>query len=339
MWTTVARRTLFVVVLLVSGAASTTIFHCTINNRAWQTPDTVRRIAAQMIGHLGWGMDSMDVVLALWLASRKDWWKSRDGYLRAALYIAAFVYGRMLFSATQDWNHQYTIKGWEWIGPKKLEPFRWPGLVRDDYARPAIDGLTLLIETWFMMPLVIASRVALTDQGRNHKATSTFSIATIVIWTVMAALIVSWVKFLTLKDIAPDTAFSSLSPDRIFRLFAVEYAPQWLIASVVALLIAWGCSRRLWIALPVAVGALLLDGLGRRCAVEVALWLGAKPERGLLGWPAVEQWSYLGGNACLIALAFATARCLGVQLRRSDAKPGDVAAKSPCGKLEDDGRR
>ena len=132
--TGLARRVLFISTLLFIGAGSVSVFHYA------QTQSTT---GLPGMGVFAWGMDSIGTVLALWLVTRTSWSCSGSGFLRMAIYIAAYAYGRMLCSARQDW----------WTTSDAV--FRFPGNTLEDYARPAIDLLCLVMFAWLCIPVAI----------------------------------------------------------------------------------------------------------------------------------------------------------------------------------------
>lgn len=314
MWTIVARRVLFVLALLLTGALSTICFHCTINNRT----GSAAKAYLYQVGHFAWGADSLLFLLALWLAGRKDVWNNWRGWLRAALYLAAFVYGQMLHAATQDWFYQARIEGAAVHFPDNAKPFLWPGTIYEHYGRPAIDILEVLIATWVLMPIFAVSRRRLAEREEPSKSSCT--ITTIFAWTALVGLIITWVKFITWEGVAPDTYFSGMAPEAMFRMYLYQYVPSMAISALVVWLIAWGWSGNRWLTLIVLFIALPLDAFAHRLMVAAIRWLGKNPGDTITVNATLEQWSYLSGRVAVAWSALGIAKALGVQLRTSSPR-------------------
>jgi hypothetical protein len=311
MWITVARRLVFFLALLGMGALTVTCFHFTHNTQWVRSAGGIPSPAWIAFGTFAWGTDSLVYVLAVWLAARSRVWSTWSGRVRAAAYLFAFTYGRMLFSATQDWL----------TGPHDPDgpvAFRWPGAQLEDFARPSLDLLTLLMLVWLLVPVFTLTRSRLTDEGHSPNVRGTFSIASILGWTTVAALILLWIRFLTWKGIAPQTAYSFLTPTQALTEYAVEYLPNLLIVATSVLLLAWGWSGRWWWPFVTMPGALLIASLGHTLLYAILKWnTGDSNSSSVLAGSGLEHWSFLAGQICLVCIAFGMARVAGVRFHRS----------------------
>lgn len=265
-----------------------------------------------------WGADSIGVVLAFWLAGRVGVWSKWSGRARAALYVTAYGYGRMLFSATQDWNHQHGRDGRP-VSTGEYVPFRWPGAYLDDYARPALDLLTVFVLVWLLLPIFKLCRGALAEKPPESKNAGSFSLAFLFGWLTAASVVLLWVRFLTWEGIAPSTAYTSMNPTDALTEFMVEYVPELLIviAAVMLLVVAW--SGRWWLPVIVPVVALLIDGFGHELLYIVLAQIRGSESVGgnvLTGDP-IEQWSYLFGRNLTAWIAFGIARAMGVSFHKA----------------------
>ncbi len=313
MWMIFARRVLFVSALLFTGAASTIYFHYTVHDRASES----KALLAAM-GYFAWGADFPHLLLALWLAGRKGVWNNWRGWLRAVLYIAAFIYGRLLFTAVAEWFYQANIEDGVIHFRENAKPFQWPGAIYEHYARPMIDILEVLIQTWILLPVFVIARRWLAEHEKSWR--SSFTIGTIIIWTGLTALIVSWAKLLTWEEVAPPTYFSDLTTEVLLRMYAYQYAPSMAISALVAWCIAWGWSGNRWLTMLVLLLALPLDVFAHQASIAVVRWLGKNPGTGVITGTAIEQWSYLAGHVAMAWCAFGVARALGVQLRKGSPR-------------------
>lgn len=313
MWITAARRVTFVLALLTSGALGVSCFHLAFNSSLARTATGNPPAALVAFGTFAWGADAaMEMVLALWLAGRSNVWRTWSGWLRAAAYLLAFSYGRMLFSVTQYW-----LAARQPAGDVPVAAFRWPGADLQDYARPAIDLLTLLMLVWILLPVFTITRSALAEEKLPPQTRGTFSIASILGWTTAAALILVWIRFLTWKGVAPETAFSFQTPTEALQEFLVEFGPSLLIFAVAAFLVVWGWSGRWWFPLAALAGALVIDSFGHRGLFAALKWITGNANNGnVLAGPALEHWSFIAGRTCLLWTAFGLARLMGVRLYR-----------------------
>ena len=312
MWTTFARRAIFFSALLATGAITISCFHLT-HNTQWSR--TVGGDGLKALGKFAWGADSLGLVLGVWLAGRTGVWRSWSGWLRAAAYLLAYTYGRMLFSATQYWLAQRAPDGNAASGPIA---FRWPGGELQDFARPALDLLTLLMLVWLLVPLFTLTRSALAEDKNQLNARSTFSLASILGWTTVAAFILLWIRFLTWKGVSPQTAYSFMTPTQALTEYAVENLPGLLIEGAAVLILLWGWSGRWWWPIVALVAALLVDSLGHKALYAILAWIRGNLDGGnVLTGTALEHWSYLAGQNLMVWSAFGMARLTGVRLSRA----------------------
>jgi len=312
MWITLIRRVMFFLVLLVTGAVTVSCFHFTHNGQWVRTGGGTPSPGWIALGTFAWGADSLGYVLAAWLAGRSRVWTTWSGRLRAAIYLLAYTYGRMLFSATQDWLIQPVNLG------ESSVAFRWPGALLQDYARPALDLLTLLVLVWLFVPVFTVTRSALAGDHDQLKARGTFSIASILGWTTVAAIILLWIRFLTWEGLSPRTMYTNMTPTKALTEYFVEYMPSLMIVAATILLLVWGWSGRWWLALIALAGALLLDSFGHKLFFAILEWVTGKSRQGnVLTGSALEHWSFIAGSKGIVWTVFGVARLTGVRLRRS----------------------
>jgi hypothetical protein len=308
MWIDTARRTTFFVGLLTIGLITTGCYDLGYNSS--QTAG-VPSPSWKAFGAFAWGADSLVFVLAAWLAGRSRVWSTWQGRLRAAAYLFAYAYGRMLFTAMQVW-----LMGIR--GAKGPMSFRWPGAKLQDYARPSLDLLTLLMLVWIFVPIFTFTRSRLADKDQPPKVTGTFSISSILVWTTAATVILMWIRFLTWKDVAPETAYSFMTPTQALAEYFQEYFPSLLITSSAIFLVVWSWSGRWWLPVVVFAGALLLDSFGHTILFALIKWTtGEGYKSNVLTGPALERWSYLVGRIVIVWIAFGVANVTGVRFQRS----------------------
>lgn len=309
MWRIATRRATFLFVLLATGALTVSCFHYAQNSIRAPSPQV------RAFGIFAWGADSAVLVLGMWLAGRWGVWRTWSGWIRAATYVVAFAYGRMLFSAVQDWLIQRGTGGNGWAEPA---PFRWPGGSLEDYARPALDLLALLVLVWLLVPIFTLVRGSLVDEKSEVKSAGTYSLASILGWTATAALILVWIRLLTWKGVSPQTAYSYMTPTQALTEYVVDYLPSSLIVVAWVFLLAWSWSGKWWLPIAALVGALLIDSFGHKALYALLTWTrGSSFTGGVLAGPALEHWSYVAGRTCMAWGAFGLARLLGVRFGRS----------------------
>lgn len=319
---------MFFLVLLTSGAVTVSCFHFAFNTPSNRTAGGTLSPALAAFGTFAWGADSIGLVLGIWLAGRSRVWRSWSGWLRAVAYLLAYTYGRMLFSAVQDWLPQLTTAGAPTNEPGYVW-FRWPGAAPQDYARPSLDLLTLLVLVWLLVPVFTITRGALADERLETKTGGTFSIASIFGWTTAAAMILVWIRFLTWKGVSPRTAYSFLTPTQAITEYVVEYLPSLVIVAACTFLLMWGWSGKWWLAIVALFGTLLVCSIGHRALYAVLEWTrGSSFGGNVLAGSALEHWSYIAGQNCMVWAAFGVARLTGVRFHRSP--PATSARRMPA---------
>jgi len=323
MWRIATRRVTFLFVLLTIGPVTVSCFHFVHNTGGNPSP------GSKAFGVFAWGADSLGLVLGVWLAGRSGVWRSWTGWVRATAYLFAYAYGRMLFSAVQDWLGQRS-SGIN--GPAGPVPFRWPGSTVEDYARPALDLLTVLMLVWLLVPLFTIARGSLADENSKSKTAATFSLASILGWTTTAALILVWIRFLTWKGVSPQTAYSFMTPTQALTEYVVEYLPSMVIEVACVFLLAWGWSGKWWLPFITLPGALLMDSFGHKALYAVLEWTqGSSFSGNVLTGSALDHWSYIAGRNCMVWAAFGVARLTGVRFHRfTAAKEATRSSESPA---------
>ncbi len=300
------RRLLFLSALLLMGAVSTCCFDIGYNRS--------RPLGGQsapvliVFGTFMWGADSMSAVLAAWLAGREGIWRSWGGRTRVVMYLAAYTYGRLLFSATQDWLHAHD---------DSRVSYPWPGADWDDYARPAIDLLTVLMLLWLLLPMFLLGRGVLAD-GRSDSKRKPITIAFLFGWTTIAAVVLLWIRFLTWEGVAPDTAFSSMSATALLERNMTERLPGRAVIAVAVMLMIMAWPKKWWVPIIALVVALLLDAYGHRAVYwAVENLAGKKAGGGVLTAEPMRRWSYLAGRNFIVWIAFGAAHLTGVSFHRA----------------------
>jgi hypothetical protein len=302
------RRLLFLTALLCSGAISTSCFDFGYNRSrppGGQSPPALIAFATFM-----WGADAMGTVLAAWLAGRKGIWHSWSGCVRVVLYLGAYTYGRLLFSATQDWLR---------ANGNGRVPYPWPGANWDDYARPAIDLLTVLMLTWLLLPMFVLCRGFLAAETLSSQR-KPLSVAFLLGWTTLAAVILLWIRFLTWEGVAPDTAFSSMSATALLVRNLTQKLPSKAVIAVAVMLMILAWPRKWWVPIVAFVVALLVDAFGHRAIYwTVEHFTGHEAGSNVLTGAAMRRWSYLAGRNFIVWIAFGAAYLTGLSFHRENA--------------------
>ena len=288
---TVVRRALFVAALLLIGPVTVSIFYYSLS------PNTP---GPSPVGVFAWGMDSIGVVLAIWLVTRSNVWRSSGGLLCVAVYMIAYAYGRMLFSTTQDWLNASDAT------------FRFPGGKLEDYARPALDLLSVMMFAWLLTPVAILSEAVLSDSDDGSKRSGRFSISGLIGFTTIAAFAIVWIRFLT-SEFAPQTAYSHQSPSDAIKEWIGTYLPFTIPPLIAASVILFGLTKRWWVALLGFLCAMILDGLGTTLVASALQYLTGQQQGGILGGAPIDRWLYICGRSLTVCCAFSTARLMGVR--------------------------
>ncbi len=295
------RRLLFLAALLSMSSVSTASFDYGYNRS--RPPGGQSPVPLIIFGTFMWGANSLEAVLAAWLAGRKGTWQTRSGWLRIAAYIAAYTYGTMLHSATQDWLHSRV---------EHQTRFRWPGLLWDDYSRPAIDLLSVLVLTWLSFPVFALFRGRLATKFQASEDRQGISLAFLFGWTAMAAVILLWIRFLTWEGVAPSTAYDSMSPTHMLTSYLTKNLPGEAVVCVATMLMVVAWPRRWWVPMAALAIALLIDSYGHRAIY----WMIDYSGNNVLAGPAVKRWSYIARRNSTVWIAFGVAYLLGVSFQR-----------------------
>lgn len=283
----IVRRLLFVTCLLAIGPAQQCLSR--------STSDTMGPLWI-----FTWGMNSIGVVLALWLVARTAVWKTWQGWLRVAVYVAAYTYGRMLFSATQDW----------WVDQNA--GFRWPGLDYQDYARPAIDLVSIVMLTWLVIPVVVFLRIQLASPDELAPRERRFTMFGLIGFVTTVAVGMGMIQFLA-TEYAPETAYSYGSPSSVLWNWLTTNLPYKLSPLAAAVLVLWGLTKRWWMA-PLVLGlAICVDALGTQLIAFIIEQTTGESKGGILGDSHSSRWLYVGGRTFTLWGAFAVARLLNVR--------------------------
>ncbi len=282
---------MFAVVLLTLGAGSVSLFQfAQQQSSAGITP----------FGAFVWGLDSIDFVLAVWLAARKGIWVSWQGWLRGLGYLTAYAFGRMFFSSTQDW----------WVNAD--DTWRLPGSKAEDYARPAIDLLMLLMSTWLVTPLAILVRLRLSADDQNSGTIKRLSISNLMVLMTVAALSLAWVRFLT-TEFAPSTYYRHLTQVAAIKLWIGEYLPQLLPPLLAIFLVAYGLTKNGWQMVFIFALAFLIDVIGTRSIESIQQALHGVRGTGILSGNLRDALLYIGGRTSIHIIALTGAATLGVR--------------------------
>lgn len=313
MWTTFLRRALFVVALLVAHAVSAACFCVAFNNPAWRTV-----VLTRVVGNVWWGIGAIHIVLAMWLAGRKDWWRGWAGVASAVFYVAAFVYGVSFQVPVQNWLSETHYDGWSLEVLPPWSSFPWPGRDINDFGMSIAYCTCLLFQVWLLLPVFKLTRFALVQRHQPFKDAPTISIGFMMLWTMLAAVIVTMINFLTWKVVLPHVSWEGPSAEVIAREFALIRTPSATISALVAFLIAWGWSGKIWRSLLVLVPAISLDTIAHQALYEGLRWGNVDASNWYFGGDASQRWSYFAGEVLMVWSAFGVARLLGVQLKRGE---------------------
>lgn len=345
---TVLRRSLFSLALLGTGSAvaiATGFYHDKWGHpdslrpgyRWWVSPTGIMELIGlpglpfdRMFGTLLWGADTLGVVLAVWLVGRYGWHKNWSGRVRGTLYVFAFGYGAMLFSATQRWLNQLLPNGLPQPDKPGQTPFRWPGREINDYGPPAIDLLALLFFICLLLPILAVSRHRLVDRQEGVRSSDrSFSIASALKYTAAVALVLGWIRFLCWRWVAPDSIFSSMEPGQAVAVYASEFAPGYSLTLGAALLIAVGWSGGWGARFGAFIGAVILTVVGH----AALYWILENSSADVVGdnplhSGKLEAWCYSIGCSLAVWVAFGVAHFTGVRFRRIPADHSPLADAS-----------
>ena len=247
-----------------------------------------------------WGFNSIGIVLAAWLAARSGIWSTWLGRLRVAAYIAAFTYGEMLFSATQNTS--------------ATSPFCWPGKTVDDYASPMLGLLRLLILVWILMPLFALCPGTLAAKNAELERRKSVSIAALLGWTTVAAAIMFFFGFIT-SDAAPETWFRGMSPAQAMWSYLADLPFEALLAFVaVAGILAW--TGKWWLPIITFIVAFVFVVFGEHLTAWAIERLTGNANDAVYRGP--QRYSYIAGTVALMWIAFGISALTGVSFRWYD---------------------
>ena len=209
------RRALFAFVL-----ATTFAFTASVITKNWGLPDWASRTLAL----ISIGIRT-EYLLAPWLVYRSLAWTTWSGLSRVAIYGVAFYFGRLLFAPTQSW-----IQGGE---------FQWPVFAFTEFRIQRV--LTMLILTWLAFPFSMVLGATLSSDRESRRGNGTVKILNILIWTAMAALLLSITPTIT-RGIIRST-------------------PILFVHTCSTLLVLWGSRGPWFYSLALLYVAICIDGL------------------------------------------------------------------------------
>ncbi|MBI1246851.1 hypothetical protein GC197_03275 [bacterium] len=283
---TIARRVLFVAALLWLGSISRIFFNALLGEEILPPP-----AAAFFIGN-----DAMRMVLVLWLATRSHVWTSWQGWLRAGFYVAAFVYGRLLFyDATRlDAGMNFFLPG--------LQPVKLMKLL--------LDTSEVLIMTWLLIPIVMACSAELSAPDQPARNARRFSISGLIGFVTIAALILGCAQFMT-SDFAPQKTFQyRTTMEMLLRRFQdTSYQIPTLLAAIWVL---YSLSKRWWLAFAVLPAAIVLAVSGTYWvsnSIDLFTGKSARP----FAYSGINMDFFVSGRVLTVWAGFCIARLLGVQ--------------------------
>ena len=243
-----------------------------------------------------WGANSIEALLAVWLVGRAGVWRSWSGIVRVAVYVSAYVYGTMLKPAVQDWDEE--------------TPFRFPGAQWEDYSRPSIDLLTLLMYAWLFLPVVVLFRRRFaTNSEAVLLPRRTFSISLLFGWTFLAAAILLWIRFMTWEGVAPPTAYDSMTVRELSKMYLTTYLPGRAVVVGSTMIVIVCLAKKWWLAVVALPMALLVDICGQSC---VKYFAGSSV---MITGALLYQVCYAFGRTFVVWSAFGLARVMGVWFR------------------------
>ncbi len=300
---TIVRRSLFFLALTFNGAISVSLVQYGLRSGAGLTPEVV----------LAWGMNAIGEVLAIWLVTRKDIWRSWSGLTRIAIYIVASAYGRMLFSATQD-SWTYSDKG-----------FTWPGGTLHDYHWAVFDVLIVMMFALLLKPIVSLMGIMLADSEEANKPVARLSISGIMLYMTAIGFLVFWIKLLASDEWAQNRV-GGLTQSATFKLWLGEYLPFTIPPVAAATVMLIGLMKRWWIAIIFIVAATALDMICTGIVGSIAEQLTGERQGGIVGGSTPDRWYYICGRSITVAMALSTARLLSVRPISASPKVHSSAA-------------
>jgi hypothetical protein len=177
--------------------------------------------------------------------------------------------------------------------------------------------LTVLMLLWLLLPMFLLCRGFLADEESNRKR-KPISIAFLFGWTMIAAVILLWIRFLTWEGVAPHTAFSSMSATNLLVRNVTQRLPSRAIIAVAVMLMIVAWPRKWWAPLLAFVVALLLDAYGHRAIYWTVEYVtGHEAGSRVLTEATMRRWSYLAGRNFIVWIGFGAAHLTGVSFRRT----------------------
>ncbi|MBI1246854.1 hypothetical protein GC197_03290 [bacterium] len=284
------RRVLFVAALLSLGSFSAyTSYHA---RRYGEFPDYL---------WLSWfllGVNSLQTILALWLVARTRVWTSWQGWLRAGVYLSAFLYGCMLEEAM---TNATSFRG----------DYHLPTLPLKSNGMAAFLVLMLLIVTWLLVPLAWACSVRLSVASEQATSSRRFSIFGVMAFIAAAAVSLGLFQFVT-----SPIGWSLLGIDDYLGVNLGKYvfsrAPFHIPSVIAAMLLLYGFSKEwqwAFLCLPAAIGVMVLGS--HFVAYSYLQITGAQPA--YMEATGEYSWYFITGREMIIWTAFCAARLLGVR--------------------------
>jgi hypothetical protein len=258
---------------------------------------------AKQVGFFAWslilGMETTVTVLAVWLVTRSGVWRSGRGWLCVVTYIIAFAYGRMLFSSTQTW----------WLSLNTA--FRFPGNEFADFSRPMLDILSLMMTAWLLLPFVSLAAMSLCSTDQAPKRTQHFSISGMIGFTMLAAIVLVSIRFLT-SDFAPQTYYSERSEADAIKEWVGDL-PFRIPPLMAAIMILFGLMNRRRLLTLAFLGAVALDGIGSFIVAGIAEQVTGQKYVSIPGNTLADYTLFVCGRSIIVGAAFSTAILLGVR--------------------------
>ena len=157
----------------------------------------------------------------MWLVARQRLFGSVTGCLRAAAYLSATFYGWVFGSVFQDWLHFQS------------QSMPIPGADLEHYGLAVLLTVETAVSAWLFWPMLYVFRRRLTDAQLERDAIPRASVRFLLLWTALAALILTTVRLLAMYgkplNIAmahgsfPSEMFerAALMPLRVVQLVAI----------------------------------------------------------------------------------------------------------------------
>lgn len=288
----ILRRTCFACLLLSAGAIAAVGGHYGLNSDS-------RTLTAG--GTFLWGTENVGIILAAWLVGRQRVWGSAGGWARALAYLLAFVSGRMLFDVTGNWLHQ------------RDEPV---------YDRPFFEGPAVLACAWLLLPVFALLRGKLAGTQTEGTTRAGFTLASLVAWTAITALILAWIRFLTLQEVLPTHPLNYMTYTEAIRDYAIDWFAGLPIRVVAVMIIVLAWSGKRWMPPVALAGAILLDVFGSRAIYAgLAGLTGESFDSYIPAGTDIRSWAFIAGRNTIAWVAFGGAALTGVRFRRGSPVP------------------